>query len=282
MEIMQAKSCVRFTSGRVECLGANSFAYSFCFTNNWTNTVYHLAVLDLPAGVSLAPGPVLDFPAGIAPGQGLCTNVTVTTSPGSGVGSSLCFRLAFHTLDFADCCLVSNCLTLPECCLPPVGETKVDCDPATGVMTYSFSFQNNSGQTMGALYLLQANPPCFALAPSSFNLVPPLPNGGITNVTFTLVKTNTCGDELCLKLLALNTNSTECCLMDRCVELPKCRHPGDISSDLKTVVVTYPPGTKVAEVRFLLDDVLFGRATLPPFEAAFPLGISLGLHAVVI
>ncbi|MBL9168513.1 MAG: hypothetical protein JNN07_12290 [Verrucomicrobiales bacterium] len=278
VEIMPEKACVQFVSGRVECQAGEVYSYSFCFTNRWTNTIYHIVSLGLPSGVSMSPGPILDFPSGIAPGQGICTNVTLTVGAAGVDVKELCFQLAFHTLDFSQCCIVPVCLQLPRCCLPPIGESKVDCDPATGVMSYTFAFQNNSGQAVGALYLLQLSPACFSISPASVSFVPPVPIGGVTNVTVSVIKTNLCPDQLCLKLLALNTNSTECCVMDRCVDLPKCGHSGELVHDGKRATLSFPEEARVEGVSFFLDGREFASDVVAPYEALFPSVVPTGLH----
>jgi len=224
VEVYRCCDCLTFKDERFECVAPDSFTWSFCVTNSGTLTNGHFVFLDLPAGITVNP-PILDLNPLLQPGQGLCTNVTFTLAPGIKT-NNLCFRLAAHTPDYADCCVVSKCLPVSECCALIERET-VTCDPAAGTLAWNFTFSNLSGTNASYLYVIPEQPACVSATPTVIVFNPPLPSGASTNITLQLSVTNSPCDTACFRLALHDKNLVSCCSWTHCVSL-KCKadnHP---------------------------------------------------------
>lgn len=222
VEVYRCCDCLTFQNERLECLGTNRFTWSFCVTNTGALTNGHFVFLDLPAGVTVNPA-IIDLNPLLLPGDGVCTNVTFTIDP-KLVTNRVCFRLAAHTPDYAECCVVSKCLEVPSCCAV-ISHESVQCDPTTGAAQWSFSISNLSGSTVKYLYAIPDPAGCVSATPNVIVLTPPLPAGGTTNLSFNLAVTNSPCDVACLRMALHDSNLVACCAFTHCVSL-QCK-PGN-------------------------------------------------------
>ena len=252
VEVYRCCDCIKFSNETVQCLATNQIQWNFCFTNHGTLTNGHLVFIDLPPGVTVNP-PVVDLVPAVKPGQGMCTNVTFNL-PANFNAQTLCFRVAAHTPDYADCCVVSKCLEVPVCCAQ-FPESKVECSKdGTGVLTWNFSLLNQSGQTIQYLYL-DAQPGCISPGFKVLTLNPPLANGQTLTTNLSFVSTNHC-DQVCFRVSLHDTNFVNCCSFKYCLRLPDCGgavgFPDD-PVDLPGALKINPTGATVLSVLAPVD-----------------------------
>lgn len=225
VEVYRCCDCLTFSHEQLQCSGDPSqYTWSFCVTNTGTLTNAHLVFVDLPPGVTPS-SPIINLNPPLKPGEGTCASVNFTFAPGAAT-NNLCFRLAAHTEDFSECCVVSKCLEVPACC-GTVSKDHVDCDPATGMVTWSFVAQNLSGVPASYVILVPDGPGCVKVPNPVFPLNPPLQNGQSTNLSFTLQVTNSPCDTACFRLSFHDAKFVACCSIVRCVSL-QCKdgnHP---------------------------------------------------------
>lgn len=282
VEVYRCCDCIRFSNEVLQCISTNQFKWSFCYTNYGTLTNGHLAFLDLPPGVTTSPQ-IVDISPALLPGQGTCVEVIVTLAPGTPKGD-LCFRVAAHTEDFVDCCIVPKCITVPECCGVVSRET-VKCDPAGGPATWNFTLSNFSGTPVKYLYVIPDSPSCVSATPNVIVLTPALTNGGSANISVQLSVTNNPCDVACFRLAMHDTKFVACCAFTHCVSL-KCKtdnHPpildcadlptlcdpaGGFAYKLSTIVVD-PDGDPLT-ITWKIDNVPVATNTVPAGVSATP------------
>ena len=227
VEVYRCCDCLTFSNEHLECLGNNTFSWSFCVTNTGTLTNSHLVLVDLPAGVSVG-SQVLDLHPSLPPGQGTCTNIVFTL--GQDVKTNnLCFRIAAHTEDFNECCVVSKCLQLPDCC-GIVGAESVKCDPAAGTLAWTMTVTNLSGVPASYLVVVPDPAGCVSVANPVISFNPPLANGQAATVTINLAATNTPCDSACFRVSLHDAQFVSCCSFVHCLSL-ECagaNHPPQI------------------------------------------------------
>lgn len=100
-------ACMVIDHETVRCVGGGIYNYSFSVTNLASFDVGHLAFVDVPGAVVFTP-PLVTFSNALV--SGTATTVTVLIS--NVVPTNLCFRVTAHTVDFAACCVITNCLFL--------------------------------------------------------------------------------------------------------------------------------------------------------------------------
>ncbi|MBL9136062.1 MAG: HYR domain-containing protein [Verrucomicrobiales bacterium] len=244
VEVYRCCDCLEFVEENVQCLaGSGQYTWSFCVTNTGTLTNGHLTFIDLPAGVTASP-PIIDLVPPLKPGQGLCTNVTFTFAAGVST-NKLCFRIAAHTPDFADCCVVSKCLEVPECC-GLVTQESVVCDPASAGLTWNLQLVNQSGVPAHYAIIVPDPANCVSVANPIISLNPPLASGQSTNLSVTLNVTNSPCDRACFRISFHDAKFVACCSFTHCVAL-KCdenNHPPVVDCPPPIVEVCDPNGGK--------------------------------------
>ncbi len=224
VEVYRCCDCITFNNERLECLGNNSFNWSFCVTNTGTLTNGHLVILDLPPGVTV-DSQIINLNPPLAPGEGACTSITFTLSPDVKT-NTLCFRVAAHTPDFNECCVIPKCLNLPDCC-GIIGSESIKCDSAAGTFSWSMTITNLSGVTAAYLVVVPDPAGCASVVNPVIALTPPLANGQSTNLTITIAATNAPCDQACLRISLHDKQFVSCCSFTHCISL-RCKdgnHP---------------------------------------------------------
>ena len=238
VEVYRCCDCVTFNNERIECTATNQFTWTFCATNTGTLTVGHFVfVPPLPPGVTVNT-PIIDLPTPLAPGQGICTNVVFTLDPKFKT-NQLCFRLAAHTPDYANCCVVTKCLTLPDCC-GIVRNDRIVCNPATGNLTWTFQIQNANTVPAQYLFVVPEQPSCVSVANPLIVLPSLLLPGQSTTVTVPLSVIGSPCTNACFRLSFHDTNFVNCCSFTHCVPII-CKQDG------------HPPTVKCPPFTLLCD-----------------------------
>ncbi|HAM71916.1 MAG TPA: hypothetical protein DCM86_09765 [Verrucomicrobiales bacterium] len=244
IEVYRCCDCLTFSQENLQCTGAGGqYTWSFCVTNTGTLTNGHLVLLDLPPGVT-ASSPIINLDPPLAPGQGTCTSVTFTMDPKLAT-NNLCFRIAAHTPDFNECCVVSKCLAVPDCCVL-IPRERVLCDAATGGVTWNLTLQNLSGVPASYAIVVPEPPGCVSVPNPVILLNPPLPSGGSTNLLIPLSVTNSPCDRACFRVSLHDAKFVACCSITHCVSL-ECKqgnHPPVLDCPPPRVEICDPNGGK--------------------------------------
>jgi hypothetical protein len=252
VEVYRCCDCITFNSDKLECTGPNTFTWFFCFTNTGTLTNGHLVFLDLLPGMTINP-PVVDLNPPLAPGQGICTNITVTFNP-KNAPNNLCFRIAAHTPDFQECCIVPKCLPIPDCC-GIISKENIKCDPAGGSVIWSFNYANLSGVPISYLYIIPDPASCASVSPNVITFNPPLSNGATTNLSIPITVTNSPCDKVCFLLSTHDSDMKDCCAFQHCVSL-RCDHgntPPEIACGGATVICDLNQGKNITNTVVVMD-----------------------------
>lgn len=227
VQFFRCCDCLTLSNENFQCLATNQFTWNFCATNTGTLTNGHFVFIDLPPGVTVSPQ-IIDLNPPLLPGQGVCTNVTFTFPVGFNT-NNLCFRLAAHTPDYAECCVLTRCLPVPECCGILTGE-KVVCDPTTPAVSWNFNLQNQSGSPVQYVIVVPEPAGCASVVNPVIFLNPPLQVGQTTNISVALSITNSPCQTACFRVSLHDPKFRECCSFLRCVEL-SCKlgnHPPNL------------------------------------------------------
>ncbi|MBI3415866.1 MAG: HYR domain-containing protein [Verrucomicrobia bacterium] len=225
--------CLTITDEIINCVTNNQYSYTFTVTNLSSGPISWLAFPDLPTNVTVSPN-LIPLSPPLPTGAGTTVTVTFGGAPLSLL-TNLCFRLSGHTADFAECCAVTHCVSLPKCCASIVKE-QVVCDPANpGVLNWSFSLLNQSGIPVSYVFLASLTN-CATATPDIIHLQPPLPSGQATNFTVAINASN-CGTNTCFLIALHDSNVVQCCSFQHCVPLnckpnnnpPKVDCPGLIT-----------------------------------------------------
>lgn len=215
--------CLTITNQSVNCLSNmtyQTYQWQFCVTNCSQDIFEYLDIPDLPAGVTLSENIVTLWPV-LNPGQGTCLTLYITnTIPDL---ASLCFTIWAHNTNLVQCCSISNCITLPSCCMSLSDESLVPL-PGTGCYNYYFTIQNTSPFPTEYLMLVQ-NPPsppapaCVSFSPDIFWMSPPLLPWQSVNESTKVCIAPGCKGPFCFFLGATDENpcTNQCCSIWRCL-----------------------------------------------------------------
>lgn len=210
--------CVTITNKLVECLETNmTYKWDFCITNCWTNSIKYLSILDLPPGVTPSEDIITLQPV-LSPGQGTCLTLYLTNAAGL---TNLCFTVGAHTTNFFECCSVTNCLTLPPCCVWIFNDVATPITGQANCYTYTQAvIKNLSSTPMKYLFFVpQPDAPnnCFTFTPNFITFTPPLLPGATAttlqkNPTTLKLKINPpCPMPFCFLASVHDSNLVNCC-----------------------------------------------------------------------
>jgi len=100
--------CCATATGRFECDSKGAYTGTFSIVNTSPNTIKNIYLYP-PTGVVMSQ---TYFAVTLLPGQSFTT--PVITIKGAAPGE-FCFRISMHTEDMKACCVVKQCIRLPEC-----------------------------------------------------------------------------------------------------------------------------------------------------------------------
>jgi hypothetical protein len=295
--------CLRFSAERFTCLTNGQYQLSFCFTNLAAFPVQHLQLLDLPPGVTVAAatvngspvtaGPFVTLPAPVPPGGVACGSFTFALAPGTNL-TRLCYRLAAHTPDLAECCIVYRCHDLPGCCLEFTAQ-RVRCGQATGTYSVQLTVQNHSPVTMHYVHVTPLDP-CLAVTPGVFTPAGGLAPGATATLSFTVTAVKPCTTnppaQFCFLLSGFDRAYAECCTLKHCLRLPACRGSigvgglptsGTAAVGSRFTVTAELTGAawaaEVTRMALLLDGTTVSEDTAAPWELPTG-GLPAGAHVL--
>ncbi|HYI12454.1 MAG TPA: hypothetical protein VEK57_25600 [Thermoanaerobaculia bacterium] len=217
--VLAREDCARIRDSRVLCTtdGTGDYLITFTFQNLSTQTVQHLFLTGLPAGVTATPGYVLLSPP-VAPNG----NATIGPIRISGASPGvLALTLNLHNGELEECCSVVIRFELPRCdCAQVVESSGPSCRPGGGY-TYTFAYQNLFNGPIQSLLLTPEIPTTATFSPNVIPLNPPMVYGEIR--TFTITISNAPGSQaLCFRITSKSERCDHCCSIRRCVFLPRC------------------------------------------------------------
>lgn len=277
-------TCLTITNEQMNCVTNSAsnqlYTYNFTITNLFTSEISYLVFHDLPAGVTVTDGTNEVIPLPNAPlqrGQGTTLNVILQDT--SGVArSNLCFRVAVHNANFDECCVVSHCIEIPQCCAVFSQEVLSCKTNGSGGINYSFNLQNLSGVPVQYVYFVPIDN-CFTINPQMTNfLTTPLDHGQTRPITLTLnVKSACAGRTVCFLMSMHDTNFVECCGVKHCVKLPTCPKVFVITNPTNFTVFAGPTNIAVSaglldtnanlrQVNFRLNASQVGVVASPPYS----------------
>ena len=276
------KECMAVTRERIVCNTNGTYTYSLTVSNLFNGPVDYLAFVDLPPGVTMTPNPY-PLPTTLTNGGSATISVTVT-SPNTD-GTNFCFRISAHTKDFQECCAIRHCITLPQCCGQIFKEKLEKVQGTTNNYTYSFTFLNLSTNAVQHLFLVPETN-CFTFNPGVITLIPPLPQGGMTNLSFNVTINPGCGPQLCFRVALHDKDIKECCSFRHCFIIPQGVVVADPTGGLN-VPQGQPIPVRVAvnpdlvpnpkSVRLLVDGKLHQEFSRPPYTSSLD-NLAPGTH----
>jgi uncharacterized repeat protein (TIGR01451 family) len=100
--------CCATIDGKFKCDAKGSYTGSFVITNTSSNIVKNIYLYP-PPGVTMSQ---TYFAVTLAPGQSFTTPAITISGAKPG---KVCFRVSLHTEDMKQCCVMEQCIVLPDC-----------------------------------------------------------------------------------------------------------------------------------------------------------------------
>lgn len=217
------KSCLRTKNVRSQCLtdGSGDVSVSFDIVNLTPDPIYHVFLVDLPAGVTTADDH-FHFPAGIP------SNGTASVGPirfHNAPPGPLSFTISIHDASLMECCSSRVIIDIPDCsCGQIVTDKNVCIFGFPTKFNYTFTFQDLlPGISAPHVFVVPISPANITLTPNVFPASPPLQYGdqltGTTQISGSGAKP---GQQVCLRISTHDALFRECCAIDRCFTLRNC------------------------------------------------------------
>ncbi len=214
VEVYRCCDCLTLSEESLECLPGGNRTYTFTVQNHVQGPVSWLGFLSTTPGVVPATQ-LIHLPSTLTNGQS--ATVSVTLNIPSSV-TELCYRLSAHNENLEECCAITNCVPVPQCCAVIVNE-KFDLNPQTGAGFYSFCVTNLTANQVGYLYLA-GDTNCLTFQTNIIALTPVLgPNQGVCLTVPVMIGPNC--TNACFTLMMATTNFVECCTVQHCFSVRK-------------------------------------------------------------
>jgi hypothetical protein len=275
-------SCLSITNRSVDCIGTNNtYAWSFCITNQFTNAIGWISITDLPSGVTVSQDLIPLNPV-LQPGQGRCFTLSLTNSAVNL--TNVCFTMGTHSTDFFLCCSTTNCLTLAPCCayVPPgslVGpsESLVAIPGQPNCYNYTVTVRNVSSEGEGAEYIFFTADPTYGCLTFTPDIVT-LPTVLLPNQQVTVTVRVCLGPAPCGRCFLISLEDA-CCSTRHC--LPSVAggaggavavgSPADRSLFMTPtsipLAVILTPDIKFSSVSYVANGEVVASNSVPPFSA---------------
>lgn len=221
--------CATISGGEVLCDldGSGNYTYTFDLTNNSGRDVKHLIILPDP-GYNVVPSGLITLPT-ILPDSGT-TQVSITFS-GGVPGDVFCFIISLNTVDFEECCVIRECITVPDCECAQIHDVVVEalCD-GTGCFTMTFDVDNLTPIPIYYSYFSPISPAGITIDtgntdPARWDYSPVAPLGTETVGPITICGAMP-GEEVCFYMTMHDATLDECCSIKITVIAPDCEPQG--------------------------------------------------------
>lgn len=225
--------CATIANGVIECDldGSGNYTYTFDLTNNSGRDVKHLLILP-DSGFNPVPSGLITLP-NILPDTGT-TQVSITFNGGSP-GDVFCFIISLNTVDFEECCVIRECIEVPDCECAQISNEIVEplCD-GTGCFTFTFDVDNLTGIPIYYSYFSPLTPAGVTIDtgntdPSRWDYSP-VPPFGTETVSLTICGAQP-GEEVCFLMTMHDETLDECCSIKITVIVPDCDPAGLCPAD---------------------------------------------------
>lgn len=213
------KGCAAVTFNKPVCADDRSgdTFITFQIKNLTPDTIYHLFISGLPAGVTASPNYVNLSATPILPGG------TATIGPirihGASTGS-LGFTISIHNKDVERCCSIDVKVDIPLCECGEVMCQFVSCSLPGPTYTASFILQHLSTTPATLLFVTPLSPASLTVSPNIITPLPPLQFGSSMGTTVQLSGVSP-GDQACVTLSTHDASFDECCSIKQCFTIPK-------------------------------------------------------------
>ena len=274
--------CLSITNRSVDCIGTNNtYAWSFCITNQFTNAIGWISITDLPSGVTISQDLIPLNPV-LQPGQGQCFTLLLSLTNSAVNLTNVCFSMGAHSTDFFLCCSTTNCLTLAPCCAyvppkSPVGpsESLVPIPGQPNCYNYTVTVRNVSSE--GAEYIFFTADPTYGCLTFTPDIVT-LPTVLLPNQQVTVTVRVCLGPAPCGRCFLISLEDA-CCSTRHC--LPSVAggaggavavgSPADRSLFMTPtsipLAVILTPDIKFSSVSYVANGEVVASNSVPPFSA---------------